>query len=67
MAEEAITIDKSIFHRRVSSVISQWKSDRRSGDALFAGANSFSLILGKNDESTGFQLHASLQVCICFA
>ncbi|KAI9656979.1 MAG: FACT complex subunit spt16 [Alyxoria varia] len=61
MAEDAITISKSIFHRRASSLITQWKSDRRSGDALFAGATSFSLVLGKSDESTSFQMHASLQ------
>ncbi|KAF2757400.1 transcription elongation complex subunit [Pseudovirgaria hyperparasitica] len=44
MAEE-ITIDKTIFHDRLSSFLTEWKGDKR--DASFNGVNSIILLLGK--------------------
>lgn len=53
MAEE-IKIDKQIFQDRLSHLIAAWKADKRSGDALFGGASSVVIIMGKADEATGF-------------
>ncbi|KAG8526310.1 FACT complex subunit spt16 [Bacidia gigantensis] len=50
MAEE-VKIDRELFHSRLSHLISTWKNDKRSStDALFAGAGSIVIILGKNEE-----------------
>lgn len=61
MADQ-VKIDKDIFHDRLSAFISQWKNDKRSGDALFSGVGSIVIILGKNDESLGFQKNNAFQV-----
>ncbi|KAF2104682.1 SPT16-domain-containing protein [Rhizodiscina lignyota] len=49
MAEE-IAIDKQLFHDRLSSFQSQWKADKRAGDALFNGAGSIVVCVGKANE-----------------
>ncbi|RQM08033.1 hypothetical protein DH86_00001376 [Scytalidium sp. 3C] len=53
MAE--IKIDKDLFQERLSHLISAWKADKRAGDALFGGANSILVLMGKSEESAQFQ------------
>ncbi|MCJ1250008.1 FACT complex subunit spt16 [Trapelia coarctata] len=54
MAEE-VKVDKQVFHDRLGPLISAWKADRRSGDALFGGVGSMVILLGKAEEIQGFQ------------
>ncbi|KAL8363115.1 hypothetical protein RB601_009072 [Gaeumannomyces tritici] len=49
MAE--IKIDGKLFQERVSHFINAWKSDKRSGDALFGGVSSILIMMGKVEES----------------
>ncbi|KAI4161693.1 MAG: hypothetical protein LQ342_004701 [Letrouitia transgressa] len=53
MAEE-VKIDKQAFQDRLSQLISSWKADKRSSDALFGGAGSFIILMGKNEDSATF-------------
>ena len=55
-------IDKQVFQDRLGQLISAWKADKRSGDALFGGATSMVIILGKSDDSSGFQKNNALHV-----
>jgi len=61
MAEE-VSIDKHQFHERLSALLTQWKSDKRSGDQLYNGAGSITLVMGKSDESQGFNKASAMQV-----
>lgn len=47
-------IDKQTFHNRLSSFIAAWKADKRSGDAVFGGVGSITILMGKSDESQSF-------------
>jgi nucleosome binding factor SPN SPT16 subunit len=53
MAE--IKIDKQLFHERLSHFYSSWKADKRSGDAVFAGAGSILVLMGKTEDTAMFQ------------
>ncbi|KAM3086959.1 FACT complex subunit spt16 [Clarireedia jacksonii] len=53
MAE--IKIDKSLFQERLSHFISAWKADKRGGDAVFNGANSILILMGKTEDAASFQ------------
>jgi nucleosome binding factor SPN SPT16 subunit len=46
-----IEIDKTLFHDRLSSFLTKWKADKRSGDSIFGGANSICICVGKGDEN----------------
>ncbi|KAK3988283.1 FACT complex subunit-domain-containing protein [Cladorrhinum sp. PSN332] len=48
MAE--IKIDSKVFQERISHFVNAWKADKRSGDALFQGASSVVILMGKVDE-----------------
>lgn len=61
MAE--IKIDKNIFQERLSHFISAWKADKRSGDALFGGASSILILMGKTEETAQFQKNNAMHVC----
>jgi len=50
-----IKIDKNLFQERLSHFISAWKADKRGGDALFGGASSILVLMGKTEESAQFQ------------
>ena len=63
MAEE-VSIDKQQFHDRLSAFISQWKADKRSGDTIFNGAGSVTVVMGKTDEAQGFSKASAMQVCL---
>ncbi|OJJ44204.1 hypothetical protein ASPZODRAFT_135696 [Penicilliopsis zonata CBS 506.65] len=54
MAEE-ILIDKTVFFNRLSSFYASWKTDRRSGNAIFGGVGSIVILMGKTDEANSFQ------------
>ncbi|KAF2146297.1 uncharacterized protein K452DRAFT_305247 [Aplosporella prunicola CBS 121167] len=61
MAEE-ISISKEVFHDRLSSFISQWKADKRSGDAVFGGASSIVVLVGKANESSIYPKNVAFQL-----
>ena len=61
MAEE-VKIDKQLFQDRLSQFISAWKADKRSGDALFGGAGSIVILMGKNEETVTFQKNNAMHV-----
>lgn len=60
MADE-VSIDKTSFHNRLSSLIAQWKADKRSGNSVFGDAGSIVIVMGKTDESAGFHKANALQ------
>ncbi|KAK4452354.1 FACT complex subunit ctc-2 [Podospora aff. communis PSN243] len=49
-----IKIDSKLFQERISHFINAWKSDKRSGDALFGGASSIVILMGKVDTNPEF-------------
>ncbi|KAI9796396.1 MAG: FACT complex subunit spt16 [Piccolia ochrophora] len=53
MADQ-IVIDRQVFNDRLSHFVNAWKADKRSGDALFAGAGSILVMMGKAEESNAF-------------
>lgn len=63
MADE-IKIDKQVFENRISHLISAWKADKRSGDALFGGVGSIVILMGKTEESNSFQKNNAMHVGI---
>jgi nucleosome binding factor SPN SPT16 subunit len=62
MAE--IKIDKTLFQERLSHFIAAWKADKRSGDALFNGASSILILMGKTEEAAQFQKNNAIHVRI---
>jgi hypothetical protein len=62
MAE--IKIDKNLFQERLSHFYSAWKADKRSGDALFNGASSILVLMGKTEETAQFQKNNAIHVCV---
>ena len=60
MAEE-VKIDKQVFQDRLGQLISAWKAEKRSGDALFGGVGSIVVVLGKADDAE-FQKNNALHV-----
>jgi len=69
MSDE-IVIDKTSFHTRLSSFITQWKSDKRS-DALFSGIGSIAICVGKASDgaypkSAAFQVGVEYSACRYF-
>ena len=61
MADE-IKIDKQVFQDRLSHFITAWKTDRRSGDALFGGVGSIVILMGKTEQSSQFQKNNAMHV-----
>lgn len=53
MADE-VTIDKTNFHNRLASLITQWKADKRSGNHVFGDVGSIAIVMGKSDETQAF-------------
>lgn len=45
-----IKIDAKVFQERISHFVNAWKADKRSGDALFNGASSILILMGKVTE-----------------
>ncbi|KAA8569774.1 hypothetical protein EYC84_001354 [Monilinia fructicola] len=50
-----IRIDKNLFQERLSHFISAWKADKRGGDAVFNGASSILVLMGKTEDVASFQ------------
>ncbi|KAH7350552.1 FACT complex subunit-domain-containing protein [Rhexocercosporidium sp. MPI-PUGE-AT-0058] len=50
-----IKIDKNLFQERLSHFVSAWKADKRAGDALFNGASSILVLMGKTEDAAQFQ------------
>lgn len=61
---EAIKIDNKLFQERISHFVNAWKADKRSGDALFGGASSILIMMGKMEEAQGFQKNNAMHVCL---
>jgi nucleosome binding factor SPN SPT16 subunit len=61
---EAIKIDNKLFQERISHFINAWKADKRSGDALFGGASSIIVMMGKMEEVQGFQKNNAMHVSL---
>ena len=47
---DKVEIDKQTFQDRLSQLISAWKADKRSSDALFGGAGSIVILMGKIED-----------------
>jgi nucleosome binding factor SPN SPT16 subunit len=60
MAE--IKIDGALFQERLGHLLSAWKADKRAGDAVFNGAGSLLVLMGKADEGGGFQKGNAIHV-----
>lgn len=60
MADE-VSIDKTQFHNRLSSLITAWKNDKRSGNNVFGDVGSIVVCMGKSDETAGFHKANGLQ------
>jgi nucleosome binding factor SPN SPT16 subunit len=58
-----IKIDKNLFQERLQHFYSAWKADKRSGDALFGGASSILVLMGKTEETAQFQKNNAIHVC----
>jgi len=61
MAE--IKIDKDLFHERLGQFVSAWKADKRAGDAIFNGASSIVILMGKSEEAAVFHKNNAIHVC----
>lgn len=62
MAE--IKIDNKLFQERLSHFVSAWRTDKRTGDALFGGASSILILMGKTEDAAQFQKNNAMHVRI---
>ena len=60
MADE-VKIDKHAFHDHLAQLVTAWKHDKRSNDALFGGVGSMIILMGRAEES-GFQKKNAMHV-----
>ncbi len=65
--EEKVKIDSQTFHSRLSTLTQAWKADRRSGDALFGGAGSLVVLMGKNEESATPHKNNAIHVSVPYS
>jgi len=63
MADD-IVIDKALFHERLGSLVTKWKADKRSGDAIFQGASSIAAVVGKPSDPGSYLKPAAFQVSL---
>ncbi|KAH7073227.1 FACT complex subunit-domain-containing protein [Paraphoma chrysanthemicola] len=61
MADD-IVIDKQLFSERLSSLVTKWKADKRSGDQMFLGAGSIAAVVGKPSEPGSYLKPAAFQL-----
>jgi len=60
---EKIAIDKNNFFNHLSNLYASWKADKRSGNALFGGADSMIILMGKTKTDEGsFQKNNAMHV-----
>jgi len=62
MAE--IKIDKELFQERLGQFYKAWKADKHTGDAVFGGASSILVLMGKSEEASMFQKNNAIHVRI---
>ena len=60
MAE--IKIDSKLFQERISHFVNAWKADKRAGDAVFNGASSILVMMGKVEEVQEFHKNNAMHV-----
>jgi len=60
MAE--IKIDKDLFQERLGQFYKAWKADKHTGDAVFGGASSILVLMGKSEEASMFQKNNAIHV-----
>ena len=60
MADQ-VKIDKHAFHEHLAQLVTAWKHDKRSNDALFGGVGSMIILMGRAEES-GFQKKNAMHV-----
>lgn len=51
---DAIVINTKTFFERLQTFLNSWKQDKRSGDAIFGGADSIIVLTGKSDTASVF-------------
>lgn len=61
MADD-IVIDKELFHERLGNFVQKWKTDKRSGDAIFQGVGSIATVVGKQSDPSSYLKPAAFQV-----
>ncbi|KAI1085155.1 FACT complex subunit spt-16 [Whalleya microplaca] len=49
-----IKIDGKLFQERIGHFVNAWKADKRAGDAVFGGASSILVMMGKVEENPEF-------------
>ncbi|PSN69825.1 SPT16-domain-containing protein [Corynespora cassiicola Philippines] len=59
---DQIQIDKQLFHERLSSFVTKWKADKRSGDQIFGGASSIVTLVGKPSDPSQYLKPAAFQL-----
>jgi Xaa-Pro aminopeptidase len=59
---DAIVINADTFFDRLGQLYSSWKSDKRSGDALFGGVESLVVLTGKAEQESSYLKHNALHV-----
>lgn len=61
MADD-IVIDKALFHDRLTTFVTKWKADKRSGDHVFQGATAIATVVGKASEPGTYLKPAAYQL-----
>lgn len=59
---DTIEIDGKLFHERIAHFINAWKADKRNGDALFTGASSIVVMMGKVEEVPNYNKNNAIHV-----
>ena len=57
-----IKIDKDLFQERLGQFYKAWKADKHTGDAVFGGASSILVLMGKSEEASMFQKNNAIHV-----
>ena len=59
-----IKIDSKTFQDRITHFVNAWKADKRAGDALFGGASSLVIAMGKVETNPEFHKNNAMHVSI---
>ncbi|KAK1064284.1 FACT complex subunit spt16, partial [Friedmanniomyces endolithicus] len=58
---DEVSIDPASFHNRLSTMITTWKGDKRTGNNVFGDVGSIVVVMGKSDEVQGFHKANAMQ------
>ena len=47
---DKVEINAELFHNRLHQFITEWRADKRNGDALFGGVGSIVILTGKSED-----------------